>query len=178
MERMEKKNRYFELLKKLGEEFKESEVPVRLFKEGEEGATFSLLRAGLSDYGRLDEGLLAEFFFLDTEQSSDSIMYFYSLLNIEEAVKKEYLPQVYEAVSKVNCYLQGGAFAVDAGGKTVVYKNTAYIPVTMSDDEVFSMMSIHAIHAMDLAEPFAKILSGISRGENKLEELLELLPEA
>ncbi|SFL10227.1 hypothetical protein SAMN05216390_11065 [Lachnospiraceae bacterium KH1T2] len=174
---MEKKERYYKLLEKLEEEFNKAEYKTRLIKEGEGGVPFSILRVGIHDFATIPDGVLAEFFFLDTEESAEHVMYFYSVITIEDEMDRKYSDELAKSIARLNFYIQGGCFAINAAESTLVYRNTGYYFDSLSDEQIFDGMSLNAIHAVQIAEPYGGILSGVAKGENTFEEIMELLPE-
>ena len=164
------------LLRAFSKDFEKEEMPIAMGKKEETGIPTDILRVGLTDYG-LMPGVLAEFFFLDLPNGAEDILYFYIVINVAEEVDETRAGQVCEAIAKLNHYIPGGAFTIDAAGKILVYKETVYLPANKPEEELLYMMNIYTGHSLSMAEPYISLLHGLATGENELEEILELLPK-
>ena len=174
MEKEEMQNR---MLCSLRDDFLEGDIPAKLFLKDETDGVTDILRVALEDYGIRGDDALGEFFFLEWEDGAPDVLYFSSVITLEEEMENTHLPELYEAMAKLNFYLPAGCFAVNAAGRTLVFKLMAQIPAEQTESEILRQMNITAAHALELAEPYAGILEGIARGHNELAEIMMLLPE-
>ena len=173
---MDKRETQDRLLRSLMNDFVEGDMPAELFRKEETGGATDILRVAIDDFGSDGDDALAEFFFLDLEETgAEDVMYFGSVLTLDDQLEEAHLPELFEAVGKLNFYLPAGCFAVNAARTTLVFKVMAQMPVELSDEGMLRQMNISAVHALQVAEPYAALLAGIAHGDNELSELDGLL---
>ena len=174
---MEKKSLEHVLISNLLEEFEQNGMEARIFGTEESGdADVEILRVIVDDYGVDGAPVLAEFFFLDTDNAAEDTLYFNCVINLSTELSKEKLPDLFAAISKLNFYLSGGGFAVDSEETILVYRTMVQMPKDFGVDKLNAMMSSTAAHALQFLEPYASVMIQIAEGRGGLDSLLSMLP--
>ena len=174
---MEKREKEDRLLKSLMADFTEGDMQAAFFPLEETGGVTDILRVAVENFGRNGDAILGEFFFLPLENGASDVLYFASVLSLDEVLEPVHLPQLYNAISRLNYYLPAGCFAVNASGTMLVFKVMAQLPGELSEEAMLRQMNIAAVHALQVAEPYTALLIGIAHGDNDLSELAALLPD-
>ena len=174
---MDKREKQDRLLRNLMDDFVDGDMPAELFLKEETGGATDILRVAIDDFGRDGDDALAEFFFMDLEDTgAEDVVYFASVVTLDEELEQAHLPKLFEAIGKFNFYLPAGCFAVSANGTMLVFKVMAQMPEELSEEAMLRQMNISAAHALQAAEPYAALLTGIAHGDNDLSEIEGLLP--
>ncbi|MCR5000441.1 MAG: YbjN domain-containing protein [Lachnospiraceae bacterium] len=166
-------NKTTELLRALENSLKGEEGigELSIFTAEELGAPMDILRVEISGFGVDFVSVLGEFFFMPFEETD--ILYFTSVITITGTLEKDAVPDMTEAVSRMNYYLPFGCFAIGEEDKNLIYKYT--VPVMSENDEEKKKFIAGACDsAIGMAENFEGYLKLILRNEMSVEEVLEM----
>ena len=120
------------------------------------------------------EGGIGEFFFAPSDED-DTVMHFCAVLTLKDELNREYLPNLFEAMSYINFRLPCGCYCTDREGSLLCYRITAPLPINLSGEELFEQMDIVISNAFIAADLYADMLIKLSDGERTMESVLNEL---
>ena len=85
---------------------------------------------------------------------------------------REYLPQLFEAMSYINFKLPCGSYSVDRDASLLCYRLTSPIPMGLSGEGLFEQMNATMANALTVADLYADMLIKIAGGEKELQDVI------
>ena len=153
----------------LENEFTEALVPVNLTEDKDHGV--SILNMLLSGSDEAMGNASGEFFFLPTTPG-DEVQYFINLITLYESVPEENLNELCVAIAGINTYVTTGAFAVDFGSGSLIYKNVCAMSVKDSEDAIRESVDLSMGCAFQAISDFGYILTEVCEGERDAESAI------
>jgi hypothetical protein len=158
-----------EILKDIEEKFTQELVPALLTEKDDYGVEVLgvVLEGGAAD-GYDASG---EFFFLPGSED-DEVQYFVNLITLAEKLPEENLPELEAAVACINTYVLTGAFAIDVGAGSLVYKHTYEMPAGISKETVEDNVDLSMGTALNVVDNFGYLLIEVNEGKRKAESVV------
>lgn len=152
----------------------EAQVRTLLRSAGEDGLPVDILTTLHTEFGQDSDEAMGEFYFAPNANGESQVQYFTSVITLSEEVNKEHLPELYEAISKLNFYLPVGSFAIDEEDSSLAYKHVVPIRVDCSQEELLQQVDILIAHALSISEEYIAILLHVSEGKATVQDIIDL----
>lgn len=165
-------NSIHEILEALSDELNDTGVAAVLRKD--EGAP-EMVSALLDELGDGDRGIIGDFYFRPIQSKEDPLLIFMSVFTISDAVPKERLTALYEALSYVNFAVPAGRFAIDKDHKFLCYALSTLIPAELDDDQTFRQIDLAVGNAFYFADSFIGVLCDVLDGKMEPDSVIEFL---
>lgn len=177
MNHFEMKELQHKLLVALKQDFEEVEVPVTLRNAEGENLPMDILTTIHLDYGQGRHEVMGEYYFFPMPQEDVSAHYFSTMLNLENEIRQDCLPQLREAVSALNFYLQCGSFVVNPSGTLLGFRFITPIPFNFSFEQALQLMNLNVGHSLELAEHHVDDLIRVAQGKLSLQDFMFQMPD-
>lgn len=175
----EKNEFQHQLLLALQQDFEVVEIPSILRSAQEENLPMDILTTLHRDYGHGLHQVMGEYYFFPVpqEQGEETIHYFSTMLNLENEIREDCLPQLRQAVCALNFYLQCGNFVVNPSGTLLGFRFVTPILGDMSFAQALQMLNLNIGHSLDLAEQYVDSLIRLAHGTLRLEDFMYQMPK-
>lgn len=120
------------------------------------------------------EGGIGEFFFAPSNEN-DTVMHFCAVLTLIDELEKDYLPQLFEAMSYINFRMPCGCYCTDREGSLLCYRMTVPLSVNLSGEELFEQMNVTMSNAFIAADLYSDMLIKLAAGEKTPESVMDNL---
>ena len=137
----------------------------------EEPEILTVVLDGIGEAGEL-EGGVGEFFFAPLRNAEDTVMHFCAVLTLMDALKKEQLPELFEAMSYINFKMPLGSYSVDRDASLLCYRLVVPLPAGLSGEELLTQINIIMANAFTAVSLYADTLIKMAGGEMTLTEAL------
>ena len=164
------------LLEALAGDFQEGGMETRLMTREETGMDAEVLRTIWPDFGVDLQQLFVECMFIGLPRGAEDTLYYSVVLNLSAEFDKESMPDLFEAMSKLNFYMTGGSFAIDPDESILVFKQMLQLPAEYDFEVLHEMINVAAAHTVQLCEPYAPLICGVAEGRIPLSDVLAVLP--
>lgn len=177
MNKLEIKQFQHELLLALKKDFEQVDIPVNLRDAKEENLPMDILTSLHMDYGHGQHEVMGEYYFFPMPGEQAAAHYFSTMINLENDIHKDCLPQLREAVSALNFYVQCGSFVVNPAGTLLGFRFVSLIPMDTTFENALQMMNLNVGHSLELAESQVDGLIRLAQGELDLQDFMRQMPD-
>lgn len=162
-----------ELLTRMRDSFQEELIAceIREPENENEPEILTVVLDGIGETGDM-EGGIGEFFFVPPSSENDTVQHFCAVLSLLDDPDREYLPQLFEAMSYINFKLPCGSYSVDRDASLLCYRLTSPIPIGLSGEGLFEQMNATMANALTVADLYADMLIKIAGGEKELQDVI------
>ncbi len=160
-----------EMFSKIEEEFVEQMIPAQLSEKDDNGV--EVLGIDLMYSAQDGYDAFGEFFFLPGTKDDD-IQFFVNLITLQEDLNDATLPELCVAVSAINTYIITGAFAIDVGSKSLVFKHTYEMPIDVSEEVLYDNMELSMGIALDVVRQYGYLLVEVNKGKRNAQTVVDL----
>lgn len=159
---------------KIAEEIKDTMIPARVL-EAEDGVPGPVLTVIYDEMGPDGDEVMGDYSVIVGENEEDTVAYIESFLTFTEELSNEHLPELYEAISKLNFFLPFGGFTINEAENVLGYKFGMPISMDLTDEGLYGAISLCMTGGFIQANNYVFPLMQISEGKMTLDEVLELV---
>ena len=160
------------ILSDMEKEFTDELIPVKLTED--EGGNTCVLNMLMSGSDEAMGNASGEFFFLPSTVR-DEIQYFVSLITLYESVPVENVSEVCAAIAGINTYVTTGAFGMDFGSGSLIYKFTCPMSIYASEDVIKDNVDLYMGCAFQAISDFGYLLTEVCECERDAESVVEVI---
>lgn len=177
MNKLEIKQFQHELLLALKKDFEQVEIPIALRDAREENLPMDILTSLHLNYGHGQHEVMGEYYFFPMPEEDVPAHYFSTMLNLENEIRQDCLPQLREAVCALNFYIQCGSFVVNPTGTLLGFRFITPIPVDFKFEQALQLMNLNVGHSLELAEHHVDDLIRVAQGKLSLKDFMFQMPD-
>ncbi len=159
-----------EILSDVEKEFAQDLIPARLTEEND----IPVLNVLMTGYEEELEETTGEFFFMPSSPD-DEIQYFVNFITIFDSVPQENIDELCVAVAMINTYVPVGAFAIDFGAGSLVYKLSYPMPVDIPAETVKENVDITMECTFMAVSDMGYLLTEVAEGVRSAANVLEMI---
>lgn len=153
------------------EDFVSEMIPCELL--GQDEHEVEVLSVLFQDFALDGYDATGEYFFMPS-QEDDEIQYFVNLVTLTEELNKDNLNELFAAVASINTYVLTGAFAIDAGAGTLIYKHTYEIPIEADEEALQLSVDMSMGTAMQMVSDYGYLLMEINEWKRNAQSAISL----
>lgn len=175
MESLEQiKNDIFTALKA---DFEANHVPAILRRAKEEGIPTDILTTLHRNFGGNADEVMGEFYFLPIPGGEKEVLYFSTMLSLDENMKPEYADDVGKAIEVLNFYLECGAFVMNRKSGLIGFRFVTPVFAHWRLEQMLETVNLNVAHSLQITERYVDSLIMMAHGHETLEHFMQLMPE-
>lgn len=164
------------ILTRLQDMLKGLEIASILRKAGENNLPVDILTVLLEDFSSDTIEAMGELFFSpDPVSEQKDLETFNAVITLSESLNPEFLPALYESISILNFYTEGGVFAISKEKNVLIYRHMLTIPLDKKEDEVYSFAEMFTARAIGVANRYAGVLLMVADGRMTVEDVEDII---
>ncbi len=163
-----------EILSRLEEDLQEELIPAKLVK-GENDDDPYVLNVLFDSLGVEEDEAYGEFLFYPFDTDEDAVQFFGGIITLTEDLPEEHLPELFEAISYINCTLPTGHFAISHEKNSLAYILTVPLPFELTGELLYKEVNAVLGSSVLSVDTYMDLLTSVSKGETGIKEVLELI---